>query len=142
MPRTLRRTRRLSERDTNRGVIISAQNGPSPNMTNGLRNSRYESRPRHDSASYSATVSVWMSPTPRRSRSPAVAWWIACLCRQLWKGIQSTTPRAAPSVELVRFDRKNEPWAQSWKTMNVRIRNPAAGTARISASAIETREAK
>ena len=35
-----------------------------------------------------------------------------------------------PSHRFPRFVGRNEPWAQSWKTMKVRSRNPAAGIAR------------
>ncbi len=78
-------------------------------------------------ARYSSTVRVWMSPTPLRSRSPVVAWCTACLWRHQAKGVKRTTPSEAPSIAFARFEPRNEPCAQSWKTMNVRIRNPAAG---------------
>src|SRR5690349_13233147 len=107
-------------------------------MIAGLRKARYARRPHRDWARYSATVSVWRSPTPRRSRSPAVAWCWACEWRHLAYGVMSTTPRTAPRRALARLEGRNDPWAQSWKTMNVRTRNPAAGTARISVSRTET----
>jgi hypothetical protein len=68
-----RRMRGLMERDTRRGCTNIAQIGPRPNITSGLRKRRYASRRGHGRAQYSPTVSVNTSPTPRRSRSPAVA---------------------------------------------------------------------
>jgi hypothetical protein len=56
--------------------------------------------------------------------------------------MKSSTPSAAPSSPLARFERKNELCAQSWKMMKVRSRKPAAGSASASASSVETRSAK
>jgi hypothetical protein len=41
----------------------------------------------------------------------------------------------------VRFDFRNEPCAQSWKTMNVRSKNPAATIERAAASHGESQRA-
>ncbi len=111
-------------------------------MTTGLRNSRYASRRRHDADRYSRTVSVLISPTPRRSRSPAVAWWIAWLWRQLANDSNTSTPSTFPNQALARLDGRNEPCAQSWKTMYVRSRKPAAGTASASVSTVDTSRAR
>ena len=79
----IRQNRLRAQAGTSRGSMSSAQRGPTPSMTSGLRISRYPSRPRGESARYSATVSVSTSPIPRWSRSPAVAWCTACSWRQL-----------------------------------------------------------
>ena len=53
---------------------------------------------------YSATVSVGTSPTPRRSRSPEVAWWTACSWRQLLERREDEQAERRPSHALARFD--------------------------------------
>ena len=141
VPSTLRCSRLGATSETMRGPSSTTQNGPSPNMTNGFRKSRYRRRSHHGEARYSSTVRVWMSPTPRRSRSPAVAWWIACSRRHTANGVQTSTPSVAPSIAFVRFDLRNEPCAQSWNTMNVRSRKPAATTENAPASHGETHSA-
>ena len=50
---------------------------------------------------------------------------------------ENEQPEDASELALARFEGRNEPWAQSWKTMNVRTRNPAAGIASRSASGSE-----
>lgn len=107
-------------------------------MTSGLRTRRYASRPPQDKASYSATVFVGMSPMPRRSRSPAVAWWTRWACRQHANVEKVNSPSAVPSQALARLDARNDPCVQSWKMMNVRIRKPAAGIASARVRRYET----
>src|SRR3954454_11464687 len=46
-----------------------------------------------------------------------------------------------PNTSFARRERMNEPWVQSWNTMNVRIRNAAAGTTSTNDSTRETRTA-
>jgi hypothetical protein len=75
---TLKRSRFLEIGLTKRCEIRKVNHGPRPSITIGLRYSRYLKRPQRDSCTYSPTVKVIMSPTPRRSRSPEVAWWMAC----------------------------------------------------------------
>ena len=130
------RTRCLE--DQIRGPIISDQIGPTPNITSGLRKSRYPSRPAQSRDSYSSTVSVITSPVPRRSRSPAVPWWTAWLCPQLANGWKTSRPANRPTHLFPRFVGMNEPWVQSWKTMKVRSRKPAAGIARARVIQTET----
>ena len=43
-----------------------------------------------------------------------------------------------PIQWLARRDARNDPWVQSWKTMNVRTRKPAAGMTSATASSVET----
>ena len=68
-----------------------------------------------------------MSPVPRRSRSPELPWWTAWLWRQFAKGWKTSSPVNLPTHRFARLLGRKEPWAQSWKTMNVRSRKPAAG---------------
>jgi hypothetical protein len=86
VPITLRRIRGRAERDTKRGPTMSATIGPIPNITMDYERGDTPSVPAQGSAVYSATVSARTSPPPRRSRSPDVAWWIACSCRQRRNG--------------------------------------------------------
>ena len=85
-------------------------------------------RRRQVAARYSFTVSVHMSPTPRRSRSAAVAWCSACARCQLSKGVSVSTPVTYPSTRFARRDAKNDPWQQSWKMMKTRTSRAPAST--------------
>ena len=72
-----------------------------------------------------------------------MAWWTAWLWRQLAKDSKTSNPRPAPSQALARLDGRNEPWAQSWNTMNVRgPGSPRRGIASASASRYEKSSAR
>ena len=84
---------------------------------------------RQASASYSATVRVWRSPVPRRSRSPAGRVVDGMVVAPAGNGAYSSSPIERPTHAFARRDAKNEPCEQSWKTMNERTRKTAAGIA-------------
>ena len=63
------------------------------------------------------------------------------MCRHTANGWQTSTPSVAPSSAFVALRLENEPCAQSWNTMNMRIRNPAATTENAPASHGETQQA-
>ncbi len=65
-------------------------------------------------------------------------WWTAWLWRQFANGWKTSRPVKRPSQRFARLVGRNEPWAQSWKTMKVRSRKPAAGIARARVSQTET----
>src|SRR5712692_9820271 len=75
----LRRSR-VQSRGTMLGIRCRTKKcstAPTPNSTTGWRYTRYLNRSQRDRARYSSTVSVSMSPNPRCSRLPEVAWWSA-----------------------------------------------------------------
>jgi hypothetical protein len=56
----------------------------------------------------------------------------------LAKGWKTSRPANRPTQRFARRFGRKEPWAQSWKTMKVRSRKPAAGTARARVIQTET----
>src|SRR6266511_6388173 len=88
------------------------------------------SKPTHrECARYSCTVSVRMSPIPRRSRLPELAWWMACVRRQKSYGVNVNTPMMRPTQSFASRWWKKAPCPQSCWIMKSRTRKPAAGTA-------------
>ena len=65
-------------------------------------------------------------------------WWTAWSKRQFSNGCQTSSAVNRPTQRLARLLGRNEPWPQSWKTMNVRSRKPAVGSSRPSVSQIES----
>ena len=63
-----------------------------------------------------------------------MAWCTAWLWRHAWKVVNSSSPNTVPSHVFAALGRQNEPCVQSWKTMYVRTRKPAAGIASASVS--------
>ena len=82
--------------------------------------------PSSDSARYSATVSVSMSPMPRRSRLPRGGVMRRRGCAPEAEGRQGEHAGDAADPVVGQRLRKNEPWPQSCWIMNSRTRKPAA----------------
>ncbi len=70
--------------------------------------------------------------------SPALPWWTAWSWRQLANGCQTRIAVNRPHHLLARFEAQKDPWPQSWKTMNVRNKKPAAGMPRARITSTET----
>ena len=52
---------------------------------------------------------------PLRSKSPLVAWCLACSQLHWRYGVKVRSPVTKPTVLFAFLDLKNEPWPQSWK---------------------------
>ena len=75
-------------------------------------------------------VNVVMSPYPRWSRLPELAWCIEWLFAQTSNGVKVNMPIARPTQSLAALLLKKLPWPQSCWIRNSRSMKPAAGIIR------------